>query len=145
MCAKAAPDSLRHVTVVELASAAGHGAVVDSEQVIGRIAFRQSWLTRHEITAAQCAVIRVVGESMEPTLPDGGSILVDRNRRRRCVGRIFVLRTEDGLIVKRLDKSRDGAWRLISDHPDKRAWPTRPWPHDAEVIGEVKWAARTFG
>ena len=31
----AADDSLRHVTVVELASAAGHGAVVDSEQVTG--------------------------------------------------------------------------------------------------------------
>ena len=32
--------------------------------------------------------------------------------------------------------------------PGERAvaipWPTRRWPNDAEVIGEVKWAARTF-
>ena len=140
----AVPDSVRHVTVVELASAAGHGAVVDSEQVTGRIAFRRSWLTRHGITADQCSVIRVVGESMEPTLPDGASILVDRNRRRRRVDHIFVVRTGDGLIVKRLGKTTAGAWRLLSDNPDKAAWPTLPWPDTAEVIGEVKWAARTF-
>ena len=42
---------------------------------------------------------------MEPTLPDGASILVDRNRRRRRVDHIFVVRTEDGLIVKRLGKT----------------------------------------
>ena len=28
--------------------------------------------------------------------------------------------------------------------PDKQAWPTVPWFDDAPVIGEVKWAARTF-
>ena len=113
----AAADSVRHVTVVELASAAGHGAVVDSEQVTGRVAFRRSWLTRHGITAAQCSVIRVVGESMEPTLPDGASILVDRNRRRRRVDHIFVVRTEDGLIVKRLGKTTAGAWRTPERQP----------------------------
>ena len=25
----------------------------------------------------------------------------------------------------------------------KQEWPTRPWPTDAEVLGEVTWAART--
>ena len=63
---------------------------------------------------------------MEPTLPDGASILVDHNRQRRRVDHIFVVRTEDGLIVKRLGKSTAGAWRLISDNPDKTAWRTLP-------------------
>ena len=35
--------------------------------------------------------------------------------------------------------------RQVSDNPDKHTWPTLPWPTDAEVLGEVKWAARTFG
>ncbi len=47
-------------------------------------------------------------------------------------------------IVKRAGKSRAGNWQLVSDNPDKQHWPTRPWPASAEVIGEVKWAARTF-
>ena len=94
--------------------------------------------------ASQCKVIGVKGESMEPTLTDGCSILIDLNRRRRTAGHLYVIRTGDGLIVKRAGKNRAGAWQLVSDNPDKKDWPTRPWPADAEVIGEVKWAARTF-
>ena len=43
--------------------------------------------------------------------------------------------------VKRAGKDSAGLWRLESDHP---AWEPVPWPDDAEVIGEVRWAARTF-
>ena len=41
-------------------------------------------------------------------------------RLNRVLDDIFVVRTEDGLIVKRLGKSTAGTWRLISDHPDKQ-------------------------
>ena len=34
-----------------------------------------------------------------------------------------------------------GRWRLVSDHP---AWAPVPWPSGAEIVGEVRWAARTF-
>ena len=140
----AAPDSLRQVNLAELDAAAGDGAQIDTEQITGRIAFRRAWLARHGLNPTQCVIIGVKGESMEPTLTDGGSILIDRNRRSRRVGHIYVVRTEDGLIVKRAGKSRAGNWQLVSDNPDKQEWPTLRWPDHAEVIGEVKWAARTF-
>ena len=57
---------------------------------------------------------------------------------------MLVIRTDDGLIVKRAGKNRAGAWQLVSDNPDKKEWPTLRWPANADVIGEVKWAARTF-
>ena len=132
------------VDVMELDTAAGSGAVVDFERVKDRIRFRRSWLRKHGLIARQCKVIGVKGTSMKPTLVDGCSILIDLNRRRRIVGRIFVIRTDDGLIVKRAGKNRAGNWQLVSDNPDKKEWPTLRWPADAEVIGEVKWAARTF-
>ena len=126
-----------------MASAAGSGAV-DDERVTGRLKFRQAWLARHSLVPRYCRVIHVLGESMEPTLVDGCVMLVNRARRQRHIGRIYVARTEDGLIVKRAGKDSSGAWQLIPDHPDKRTWPSRPWPPDAEIIGEVVWAARTF-
>ena len=132
------------VDVMELDTAAGAGAVVDFEQVKDRIRFRRSWLRKHGLVARQCKVIGVKGTSMDPTLTDGCSILIDFNRRRRIEGRIYVVRTDDGLIVKRAGKSRAGNWQLVSDNEDKKEWPTLRWPDDAEVIGEVKWAARTF-
>ena len=132
------------VDVMELDTAAGAGAVVDFERVKDRIRFRRSWLRKHGLVARQCKVIGVKGQSMEPTLTDGCSILIDLNRRSRLVGHLYVIRTDDGLIVKRAGKNRAGAWQLVSDNPDKKEWPTLRWPADAEVIGEVKWVARTF-
>ena len=132
------------VGVSELATAAGGGAVVEDERITGRLKFRRDWLDQHGLAARHCRVIQVLGESMEPTLVDGCSILVNLARQRRRDGRIYVVRTEDGLIVKRAGKDRAGAWQLVSDNSNKQTWPTRPWPPDAPMIGEVKWAARTF-
>ena len=129
------------VNVLEIASAAGNGAFVDSERVTGRVAFRRSWLQKQRLNADQCSVIHVVGESMEPTLPDGCSILVNRAQRRRRLNAIFVIRTQDGLLVKRAGKNEAGEWLLLSDHP---AWEPMPWPDGAEVVGEVRWMARTL-
>ena len=137
-------DGGDYVGVSELAGAAGGGAVVDHERITGRVKFRREWLSRHGLVAGECRVIQVLGESMEPTLVDGCSILVHQASRRRRAGRIFVVRTDDGLVVKRAGKDRADAWQLVSDNPNKQAWPTVPWPDDAPVIGEVKWAARTF-
>ncbi len=135
--------AVRPVEVVEVAAAAGGGAEVYDETVVGRLWFRGDWLDREAIDPDQCNVITVRGESMEPTLPDGCSILVDRSqgRRRRRDGRIFVMRTMDGLVVKRAGKDAEGNWQIESDNED---WEPVPWSRDTEIIGEVRWAARTF-
>ena len=43
-------------------------------------------------------------------------ILIDLSRTARRVGRIYVVRTEDGLVAKRASRDRFG-WHLSSDHP----------------------------
>ena len=67
----------------------------------GIVWFRRDWLQRLGLDPAQCAVLRVQGEAMAPTIPAGSSILVDRSRTRRRDGQIFVLRTAEGPVVKR--------------------------------------------
>ena len=135
--------AVRPVEVVEVAAAAGGGAEVYDETAIGRLWFRRDWLDSNAIDPAQCNVITVRGESMEPTLPDGCSILVDRSqgRRRRRIGRIFVMRTADGLVVKRVGRDQEGNWRIESEHP---AWPPVPWSDTTEIVGEVRWLGRTL-
>lgn len=129
----------RPVPVRELAAAAGGGALDLDETIVGYLYFRLDWLDRHALDPSQCDVIRVSGESMEPTLPEGCSILVDRARRRRRHDRIYVIRTDHGIVVKRSGRVPGGHWQMISDHP---AWRPRPWPPAAEIIGEVRWMAR---
>ncbi len=111
------------------------------ETPVGLLWFRNDWLDSHAIDPKQCNIISVQGDSMEPTLPDGCSILVDRQRREPHEGQIYVMRTDEGLVVKRLDKDEKGRWLVVSDNPD---WPPAPLLYGVDIIGEVRWLGRTF-
>ena len=124
----------------EVAAAAGGGAAIYDETVTATVPFRREWLRRHRIDPRTASVIGVRGESMEPTLPDGCSIIVDRGRRDLRPGRIYVMRTEEGLVVKRVRHNAQGWW-LMSDNP---RWAPLLLTEETDVIGEVRWAARTF-
>ena len=135
---------VRSVRMIEMEAAAGGGAYnLDEAPVAGPVWFRRDWIDSHGMDPTQAVVISVRGDSMEPTLPAGCKILVDRQRRRRRVGNIYVITTSDGLIVKRMGRSEGGRWLLVSDN-DTPDWPDMPWPDDAVVAGEVKWMAREF-
>ena len=131
---------VRPVEHLGIEAAGGGGSNVDDVVPRGESLFPADWLNRHGISADSCLVIGVRGESMEPTLPDGCAILIDQSRTVRRAGRIYVVRTEDGLVVKRASRDRFG-WHLCSDHP---LWEPVPWPLDAEMIGEVVWSGHTY-
>ncbi|MCY4488645.1 MAG: LexA family transcriptional regulator [Deltaproteobacteria bacterium] len=103
--------------------------------------FGRDWLRRQRLDSTQCLIVRIQDDSMAETLPDGCSVLVNRRQRQRHAGRIFALRTEDRLLIRRAGRDASGAWLLECDHP---AWATVAWPDDAKVVGEVRWMARTF-
>ena len=136
----APPPASRPVGVMELAAAAGAGAEAGSERARWLAWFPRKWLDERGLDPTRCAVIRVRGDSMEPTLPDGCAILFDRNRRDRHERRLYVVRTGSGLIVKRAARRRR-MWVLASDNP---AFAPEPWPPEAETIGEVAWMARAL-
>ena len=117
--------------------------------MLSYVPFRDDWLRSHGINAAQCAVIEVIGQSMEPTLEDHAVILVDFQRKTQRRKKIFAIRDAEGPIVKRLRHDKDGWW-LDSDNDEtneqsgQRIYPPKPWPQEAEVIGQVMWTGRTL-
>ena len=133
-------DGIWNLPVREVRPAAGSGAEVFGEEVVGYVPFRADWLKERSIDPAQADIVQVSGASMEPTLPDGCSILVDRNRRELQPKCIYVLRNEDGLVVKRVDRNREGWW-VISDNP---AWLPVSLTEETDIVGEVRWCAKTF-
>ena len=124
----------------EVAAAAGSGAEVYDETVTAKVPFRSSWLRRNRINPRHCKIINVRGDSMEPTLPHGCQVIVDRNRKELRNGRIYVMRTEEGLVVKRVKQNAQGWW-LMSDNP---TWAPLFLSEDTDIIGEVRWTARTL-
>lgn len=103
--------------------------------------FRRDWLRRHGLDPARCLIVTVQSDSMERTLPPGCSVLINRDRRKREVGRIYALRLENEIVVGRADRDKQGRWLLESERPDGKPVP---WPNDAEVVGEVQWMARSL-
>ena len=53
--------------------------------------------------------------------------------------RIYVLRTFEGLVVKRV--LWVNGWLIFSDNP---SWLPVPLEDDTDVVGEVRWTARTL-
>ena len=133
------PD-FRNLAVRDAEGSMGPGSHVEDDPIIGYLAFRTVWLKKHGIDPDNASMIEVRGDSMQPTIRPGSMVLVDHKRTRRVNDRVFAVRTEDGVLVKRVMKDGDGGWQLISDNPD---YETVPFPKDGKVLGEARWAGRT--
>lgn len=119
-----------------LGASAGPGALADSERPIGMLRFDPRWLRHQGLSAGQLSAIGVEGDSMFPTLRDGDEILVDRSRRDVRDG-IHVIRLDDTLLVKRLERGPQGRVLIKSDNP---AYASAERPvEDVEIVGRVVW------
>lgn len=134
------------IPYLDIGASAGGGGNADGETPIAVLAFQASWV--REVASASpdaLQVIRVAGDSMEPTLTDGDHILVDTADRARLRDGIYVLRADDALLVKRL--SVNPASRRLSIRSDNDAYPS--WddcdPIGVTVIGRVVWVGRRLG
>ena len=96
-------------------------------------------LRKQALEPRHCRVARAVGASMEPTLPDGSSILVDLQGKEFRDGAVFVASTSDGVVARRAAKFSDGR-QLVSD--DGQSAPVR-W-QGSDVIGGVRWMGKTL-
>ena len=89
-----------------------------------------SWARGDRLTC-----IRAVGDSMEPTVCDGDLVVLDRDRTAPLDAELFVVRTGEGVVVRRLRRAGD-RWNLINDSP---AHPARPIAEGDRIVGRVAW------
>lgn len=127
-------------------ASAGPGALATEEATRGRFAFDPGWL--RGLTAggpATLSLIRVEGDSMSPTLEDGDDILVDGgDGADRLRDGIYVLRMDDALLVKRLQRNPiDRRITIASDNPSYPSLPDCD-PARIHIVGRVIWGGRRF-
>lgn len=127
-----------------LGASAGLGALGGDERARDMLGFGAEWLRAIGAGSGELlSMIRVEGDSMQPVLSDGDEIMVDRgDGAARLRDGIYVLRIDDGLMVKRL--ALNPATRRIDIRSDNSAYPS--WadvdPATVEVIGRVIWMGR---
>ena len=79
--------------------------------------------------------VRADGDSMEPTIQAGDLVVVDKDQRVAVEDGLFVVRTGEGLVVRRLRRIREH-WNLISDNP---AHLSKPMTAGDVIVGRVAW------
>ena len=89
-----------------------------------------SWARADRLTC-----VRAVGNAMEPIIYDGDLVAVDAGRTDPVNGEAFAVRTEAGLLIRRL-RQQDGRWLLTSD---KRTHPPQDLVEDDRILGQVAW------
>lgn len=131
------------VPKLAIGASAGAGASVDGEPVEGALAFDPRWLRDLGADPRALSIIRVAGDSMAPTLNDGDDILVDgSDAAGRLRDGIYVLRMDDGLMVKRVARAPgQGRLSVISDNPQYPSWSDLPMTA-VRLVGRVVWTGR---
>jgi phage repressor protein C with HTH and peptisase S24 domain len=82
-------------------------------------------------------ILYASGDSMHPYIKDGDGLLVDINTKLINVEAVYVLRWQDTLLVKSVQKINEGI-RLISKNPDYRPIElTADNADDLQIIGRV--------
>ncbi len=79
--------------------------------------------------------IRAAGRSMEPTIHTDDILVLNLDVAEPREGAIFVVRTDTGLVVKRL-RQDGGVWTMGSDADDRAP---RPVAEEDHIIGHVVW------
>jgi phage repressor protein C with HTH and peptisase S24 domain len=127
---------------------AGPGLEAEDAPPSYRIAFRVDWLRRAARgNIGDLVVLTVDGDSMEPTLRQGDSVLVDMGQQRPGQkDGIYVIRTDGGLQVKRVAVNpTNGRISVISDNKDLYPTFSDIQPDAIHVIGRVIWLGRQVG
>lgn len=145
--AVAALGDMREFVLVphyDVEASAGAGREPRREEAIGTIAFRRDWLRRRGVDPTDANVIRVIGDSMEPELPDGALVLVDTAQEHLGADGIYVLMLDGDLVTKRLQRDLTTGGVIV--HSANPAYNDQQLSAERaaalNIIGRVIWAAK---
>ena len=130
------PGSRDAVELVEVEAAPNSGAERYDETFRRRISYSRTMLGDMADRPLVCQFMRVKGDKMAPTLPDGSLILVDRLSREWQDGRIYVMETEFGLIARRVKMDENVGWAIL-EHEGGDAAPIPPIG-PVNTIGQIR-------
>ncbi len=110
-------EAYAFIPAYDVWASAGHGAESFDEPARRHLAFRKRWLELKGYNAKDLCAIFAKGDSMEPTIGDWTTLVINRTYNKPIDGRIFVIRQDSHLFVKRLQIQLGGSILLISDNP----------------------------
>ncbi len=135
--------AFKHVPKVEARLSAGTGSFDTASQVSEYLSFQTQWLSKKG-SANSMVAMEVFGQSMEPVIKEGDTVLIDQSQKDILAGAIYAVGVEDTILVKRLEKHPDKLV-LCSDNRDYAPiYLERDETDKVRIIGKVIWSCREY-
>ncbi|VFQ42465.1 XRE family transcriptional regulator [Desulfoluna butyratoxydans] len=136
-------DNYNWVPMVEAELSAGGGSLMASERIRDYYAFRKRFIANIATSPKNLVLMRVSGDSMDPEIRNGATVMIDLGRRKIKNNCIFALGFEDTIIIKELERLPEGRVRIISKNRDE--YPAyEAEANSLRIIGQVIWGDRLY-
>lgn len=131
----------KSVPYVKARLCAGDGSLEVDETIRDYWMFRADWLKRKG-SASHMILIDINGNSMEPELKHGDTVMIDTSQQDILAGSIYAVGIDDTIMVKRIEK-HPGKLVLRSDHKDyEPVYLSSDEMDSFRIIGKVVWVSR---
>jgi len=131
----------KSVPYVKARLCAGDGSFEVDETIHDYWMFRAGWLN-HKGSAAHMILMDIYGNSMEPELKHGDTVMIDTSQKDILAGSISAVGIDDTIMVKRVEK-HPGKLVLRSDNKDYEPIYLSLEEMDSfRIIGKVIWISR---
>lgn len=121
---------------------AGAGSFPYDETPTRKLAFRHKWLSYRGLSVKDLVLVFAKGDSMEPTISDNNTLMVDMSQKDLKDGLIYVIRTDGHLIVKRVQRTLNGLLLMSDNKAYKDLQLNHSEEADLNIIGRVVWLGR---
>ncbi|MGJ8523045.1 putative HTH-type transcriptional regulator [Carnimonas sp. R-84981] len=135
------PGSYAFIPLYDARVSAGSGAWNEHSKVLTNISFTRYSLRRQGLTPDNLSAIRIAGDSMEPVLHDGDTVVVDHTRAVIEGEGIYVLLLDGHLYAKRLQRTWDGIVVISENKAYREIVIPRDQADTLKVVGKAVWAA----
>lgn len=137
------PEMFDYIPMAETQLSAGGGAFVISEEIEGYYAFRKNWLSRVASSTKNLVLMRVIGDSMSPTIQEDDTVMIDIGKKSIKEGMIYAIRFDSTIMIKRLTFRPGGRILIISDNRHEYESYEADM-RDLHIIGQIIFFCRTF-
>lgn len=138
-----ADASFQYIPKVEARLSAGGGSFEVGAEITGYYAFRKDWL-QTKGNAARMVMLDIVGNSMEPELKDGDTVLLDESQKDILAGAVYAVGVDDTILVKRVEKHPNKLVLLSENRDYAPIFLDRRDIDSIRIIGKVIWVCREY-
>lgn len=129
----------------EVELSAGQGVTAVQPEVSHKLRFEKATLRRQNVQPDEAVCVMVSGNSMEPVLPDGSTVGINRGNTAIADGKMYAIDHGGHLRVKTLYRLPGGGIKMRSfnrdDHPDEEYSAEEMAAREIRVLGKVFWSS----